>query len=594
MALDGITISNINLELNNTILGGKIDKIYQPFKDEIILSIRNMGKTFKLLLTANSNNPRIHLTEILKENPQKAPLFCMVLRKHILGSKIISIEQPKFERIINITIEGINELGDIGTKTLVIEIMGKHSNIILLDKENIIDSIKRISYDKSSIREVLPNKKYILPPSQNKKNPLNTDIKEFSNILKNNKNEKIYQIIYKNYTGISPIMANEICNQANINNDLYINEIDNNILKNLFEKFINIFNIIKLEKYNPEIIYDKSTKNPIEFSVIEMTQFSKDFKRKKFESISKLLEEFYAEKDNIYNLKQKSYDMRKIILNNIERCIKKFEIQNKTLKSIENKDNWRIKGELLTANIYNLKLGMKTFKTINFYDENMPEIEIKLDPTKTPSENAQKYFSKYNKAKRTLLAINIQQKQNEEELSYLESILNSLENSTKESDLIEIRQELANSGYMKKTKLKKEALKNLKKSQPINYISSDGYDILVGKSNLQNDNLTLHIATPNDLWLHTKNIPGSHIIIKTEGKCNNINDLPDNTLLEAANIAVINSKAKNDTLVPVDYTFRKNIKKPNGSKPGMVIYDKNWTVYITPDESKIKNLKKFD
>ncbi len=592
MALDGITVSNIVSELQKKLIGGRIDKIYQPLNDEIIFSIRSLGKNIKVLATANSSHPRIHITEIQKDNPAQAPMFCMVLRKHIAGGKIISIEQPNFERIINIKIEGLNEMGDMGIKTLIIEIMGKHSNIILTDENGIIlDSIKRVSHDKSSVREVLPNKQYMLPPSQDKKNPILTNKDEFISLSKITDGQKLQGFIYKNYTGISPVMASEICFRAGFDPSSYCGEIDENGFSKLYDTFYNVFNDIKSEKYSPEIIYTEDTEKITEFSSISMLQYGNGFKKQHFDSISALLEEYYAERDNMYHIQQKAHDMRRIILTNIERCVKKSEIQQKTLKSIENREDWRVKGELLTANIYAVQKGMTVFKTINFYDENMPEIEIQIDPLKTPAENAQKYFAKYNKAKRTLAAIDIQKKQNDEELIYLESILNSLETSNTDSDLLEIREELVDAGYMKRKSFKKGKGQKIKKSKPMHYISSDGFDIYVGKSNIQNDDLTLHFAAPNDLWLHTKNIAGSHVIIKTEGKCNDINDLPDNTLIEAANLAVINSKAKDGTLVPVDYTFRKNIKKPNGSKPGMVIYEQNWSVYINPEPLKIKNLK---
>lgn len=592
MALDGITVSNIVSELKKKLIGGRIDKVYQPLNDEIIFSVRSLGKNIKVLATANSSHPRIHITQIQKDNPAQAPMFCMVLRKHIAGGKIISIEQPNFERIINIKIEGLNEMGDMGTKTLIIEIMGKHSNIILTDENGIIlDSIKRVSHDKSSVREVLPNKQYMLPPSQDKKNPILTNKDEFISLSKITDGQKLQGFIYKNYTGISPVMASEICFRAGLDPSYYCGEINENSINKLYTAFSDIFDDIKSEKYTPEIIYTEDTEKITEFSSISMLQYGNGFKKQSFDSISELLEEYYAERDNMYHIQQKAHDMRRIILTNIERCVKKSEIQQKTLKSIENREDWRVKGELLTANIYAVQKGMTVFKTINFYDENMPEIEIQIDPLKTPAENAQKYFAKYNKAKRTLAALDIQKKQNDEELIYLESILNSLETSNTDSDLLEIREELVDAGYMKRKSFKKGKGQKLKKSKPMHYISSEGFDIYVGKSNIQNDDLTLHFAGPNDLWLHTKNIPGSHVIIKMEGKCNDINDLPDNTLIEAANLAVLNSKAKDGTLVPVDYTFRRNIKKPNGSKPGMVIYEQNWSVYINPEPLKIKNLK---
>lgn len=589
MALDGITISNIVYELNNEILGGRIDKIYQPLKDEIIFSVRTTTKkNYKILVSANSNQPRVHITNIQKENPISAPMFCMVMRKYVSGGKIVEILQPNFERIINIKIESINEMGDMTVKTLIIEMMGKHSNIILIDENEIIlDSIKRVSHATSSVREVLPGKKYVLPPSQNKINPLLVTKEDFIKEFLKKDGEKLQSFIYKTYTGISPIVASEICCRAGYDSSIWCGEIEYSDKLKLYNSFFEVINKIKEHLYNPHIIYDKNEKI-IDFSVINMKQFSL-FKTTKFGSVSELLEEFYTERDNIYHVQQKAHDMRRVVLSNIERCVKKKEIQNKTLKDIANKDIWKLKGELITSNIYLIKKGDLKFRTVNFYDENMPEIEIALDSSMTPSENAQRYFNKYNKAKRTLAAMKIQKKQNDEELSYLESILNSLENSKDDADLSEIRQELIESGFMKRKNIKKNKGQKMKKSKPLHYISSEGYHIYIGKSNIQNDELTLKFAQINDIWLHTKNIPGSHVIIKTNGE-----KIPDNTILEAANLAAYNSKAKTGSNIPVDYTIRKNVKKPSGAKPGLVIYDKNKTIYVTPDNNKIKELKQVD
>ncbi|MGL4790263.1 MAG: Rqc2 family fibronectin-binding protein [Anaerotignaceae bacterium] len=585
MALDGITVSAIVDELKKKLLGGRIDKIYQPQKDEIIMSVRSIGENFKLLASANPSHPRLQLTPVSKDNPMTPPLFCMVLRKHIAGSKITNISQPDFERIIVIEMDSLNEMGDMTTKKLIIEIMGKHSNVILVDENNkILDSIKRISHDTSSVREVLPAKDYIAPPSQNKLNPLNLNKGEFLNILEEKSAEKLQQLIYKTYTGISPVMASEICHRARLDGSLHPQEISDIQKENLFDQFFNLFEEVKNHNYIFETIYNNDGR-VLDFAPLSMTQY-KQLKKVNYTSISEMLDGFYTQRDNAYHIKQKAYDMRKVVSSNIERCVKKKEIQAKTLKDNEGLEKWKLRGELITANIYSIKKGMTTFKTVNYYETDMPEIEITLDPTKTPAENAQKYFNKYNKAKRTLVALKVQMKENEEELDYLEGVLVAIESSTEEMDLKDIRDELMAQGFIKK-KGKGKVDKRVKKSKPLHFLSSEGFHIYVGKSNLQNDELTIHFAKANDIWLHTKNIPGSHVIIVT----NDTGEVPDKTLLEAANLAAFNSKGKNGSKVPVDYCLRRNVKKPSGSKPGMVIYENNKTIYITPDEIMIDNME---
>jgi len=586
MALDGIAISNIIDELKTKLLGGRVDKIYQPESDEIIISVRSLGKAYKLLITANASHPRLHLTEKNKSNPTQAPLFCMVLRKHLSSGKITNITQPNFERIINIHIESINELGDYSTKKLIVEIMGKHSNIILTDENNIIlDSAKHISHEKSSVREVLPGKPYSSPPSD-KINTLLLDEENFKKSIKNKKTKKLQNLIYESYNGISPSFASEICFRANLDSSDNVSSTSENDLKKLYTEFKNIIEDIKERNFSPEAIYSEKNKL-FDFSPMEMRQYG-DLKKQSFSSISDLLEFFYTEKDIQYRINQKSQDLKKIINHNIERCVKKKDIQSKTLKEISNRDKLRLYGELITANVYSIPKGANSFTTQNFYDENLSEITIPLDTTLTPSENAQKYFKQYNKEKRTFIALQTQIKQNNEELEYLEGILTSVQTSTDEQDIKEIRQELYEQGLIKKLKRTKGKTKPIK-SKPLHYISSDGFNIYVGKNNHQNDTLTLKLAKSNDMWFHTKQIPGSHVIVVSDGK-----EIPNTTLNEAALLAAFYSKGKNSALVPVDYTQKKFVKKPSKAKPGMVIYETNKTAYITPTEEDVSKIKKVD
>lgn len=586
MAFDGITVSAIKAEIEDKILGGRIDKVYQPEKDEIILGIRSMGQAYKLLLTSNASNPKFHFTQTNPSNPMTPPLFCMVMRKHLQSGKIIKIEQPDFDRILNIYVESLNELGDYSVKKLVLEIMGRHSNIILTDENNtILDCIKHIGHDTSSVREVLPGREYTLPPSQGKINTLELDNNNFNEVLENNPSFEIQSVIYKNYTGISPIAASEICYRANVNGSTPVEALTDIQKEVVFNKFAGLVEDIKANRFYPESITNEKGKT-IDFSPIEMTQFN-GLEIKKYTSISELIESFYANRDFAYRIGQKTQDLRKLITQNIERCIRKKDIQMQTLRSIKNRDELRLKGELLTANIYSIKKGMTTVELPNYYSENQELVAIELDSNKTPSENAQKYYKAYNKAKRTFEALKDQIKSNDEELAYLESVLTSVNNCTDEQDVKEIRRELREEGYVKKVKNQKD--KSKKHSVPLHFISQDGFDIYVGKNNIQNDELTLKFARPRDIWMHTKNIPGSHVIIVANGQT-----IPDTTLNEGAMLSAFYSKAKNSSKVPVDYTEKKNVKKPNGSKPGFVIYETNKTAYITTSEEEIKKIRRGD
>lgn len=586
MAFDGITVSAIKAEIEDKILGGRIDKVYQPEKDEIILGIRSMGQAYKLLLTSNASNPKFHFTQTNPSNPMTPPLFCMVMRKHLQSGKIIKIEQPDFDRILNIYVESLNELGDYSVKKLVLEIMGRHSNIILTDENNtILDCIKHIGHDTSSVREVLPGREYTLPPSQGKINTLELDNNNFNEVLENNPSFEIQSVIYKNYTGISPIAASEICYRANVNGSTPVKALTDIQKEIVFNKFAELVEDIKANRFYPESITNEKGKT-IDFSPIEMTQFN-GLEIKKYTSISELIESFYANRDFAYRIGQKTQDLRKLITQNIERCIRKKDIQMQTLRSIKNRDELRLKGELLTANIYSIKKGMTTVELPNYYSENQELVAIELDSNKTPSENAQKYYKAYNKAKRTFEALKDQIKSNDEELAYLESVLTSVNNCTDEQDVKEIRRELREEGYVKKVKNQKD--KSKKHSVPLHFISQDGFDIYVGKNNIQNDELTLKFARPRDIWMHTKNIPGSHVIIVANGQT-----IPDTTLNEGAMLSAFYSKAKNSSKVPVDYTEKKNVKKPNGSKPGFVIYETNKTAYITTSEEEIKKIRRGD
>ena len=583
MALDGIVLSNIMWELKQTLLDGKVDKIYQPEAEEIILLLRQRREQYKLLLTAHPNHPRIHLTTQNKENPLAAPMFCMLLRKHLMGYKIVDIQQPSFERIIILVFEGLNELGDLCSKELIIEMMGRHSNIILIDQnKKIIDSIKHVTREVSSIRQVLPGYLYQSPPSQNKKNPLECTKDNFFSSIEIKQDFPIQKAIYQTYSGISPMVASEVCFRSQVDGSTHVSQLNDLQKQSLSQNFMNIIIQIKENKYEPNLVQDEKRKL-IEFSSIVLKQLT-PYEITIKSSICEVVETFYIKKDLQTRLQQKTADLKKNVHTNLERCFKKKDLQLQQLKDIKDREKWKIQGELLTAHIYQIVPGSSSVTVTDYYDINQTKVTIPLDPTLSPAQNAQKYFSKYNKAKRTFVAVSEQIQQVNEEIEYLETVLNAIQSATHEEDILQIREELQEQGYIRKKKIQRGKQRKLK-GKPLRFMSTDGLEIWVGKNNYQNDELTMKIAHSNDLWFHTKNIPGSHVILKTHQK-----EISEIAILQAAHLAAYYSKARNSSNVPVDYTLCKFVKKPNGAKPGFVIYEKNKTMYVTPDESMIEKL----
>lgn len=574
MALDGIVISNIVEELNQTILNGRISKIAQPEFDELLLTIKNNKTQYKLLLSAGASLPLIYLTQESKVNPMTAPNFCMLLRKHLNGGKIISITQPNLERIIHFEIEHLNDMGDLCQKFLTIELMGKHSNIIFRDDNLIIDSIKHVSSQMSSVREVLPGRSYFIPDIQEKFDPLT--LKEdtfYDKIL--SKPMPLSQAIYKSLTGISPIIAEEICYETNLDSAVPANTLSEVERVHLYHAFQNVIDKIKKKEYSPIIFYKE--REPIEFSSLPLTIYQ-EFSSKTYSSISQVLETYYASKNTLTRIRQKSSDLRKIVQTALERNRKKYDLQLKQLKDTEKRDNYKLYGELLYTYGYNIKEGAKELEAFNYYDNNTL-IKIPLDPDLSAQENAKRYFDKYGKLKRTYEALSEYSKETKEEITHLESIATALDIALLEEDLQEIKEELIEYGYIRR---KYTAKKQKITSKPFHYLSSDGFHIYVGKNNFQNEDITFQLATGNDWWFHAKGIPGSHVIVKTQGK-----DLPDKTFEEAARLAAFYSKGRGNEKVEIDYTEKKNIKKVAGAKPGFVIYHTNYSMLVSPDIQNI-------
>lgn len=581
MAFDGIVIANLVYELNQELLGGRINKIAQPEKDELLLTIKKEREQKRLLLSASASLPLVYLTKENKVSPLTAPNFCMLLRKHLNSAKIISITQPQFERVIQFEIEHLNELGDVCTKYLIVEIMGKHSNLILCDDSyKIMDSIKHISGLVSSVREVLPGRDYFIPKTQEKLNPLNITETEFKNTICT-KPTTLSKAIYTSLTGISPLIANEVCVRASLDGEASISSLSEIACTHLFHTFELLMEDIKSASFVPTIVYKKE--EPIEFSSIPLTCYE-DLSSKTYPCISNVLETYYAMKEVVTRIRQKSSDLRRIVSTSIERTNKKYDLQLKQLKDTEKRDKYKVYGELITTYGYQLKPEDKILTCENYYTNK--EISIPIDTTLSPVDNAKKYFNKYSKLKRTYEALNIQIKETQEELEHLESISTSLDIALKEDDLLEVKKELMEYGYIKKhaTTTKGKVKKVI--SKPFHYISSDGFHIYVGKNNYQNEELTFKFANGNDWWFHAKGMAGSHVIVKTEG----VEELPDRVFEEAGMLAGYYSKGRSLDKVDIDYIQRKHIKKPNSSKPGFVIYHTNYSLTIRPDISPLKEV----
>ena len=576
MAFDGITISALVAEFNDKLLNGRLYKIAQTESDELLLTIKNGKNQYRLLISANASLPLIYLTDKNKPAPLTAPNFCMLLRKHINNGRIISITQPGLERIVDFEIQHLDELGDIKTKHLIIELMGKHSNIIFVNEGTILDSIKHVNSIMSSVRQVLPGKEYFIPHTSEKLNPLDVEKEVFFKTVFS-KPMPLSKAIYTSFTGISPTIAENICYEGKFDSSMPANVLEHGDQNIVWMYFYQLINKVKNCDFIPTI-YEKNGK-PEEYGVTILSTYS-DCTTTSFESISTLLETYYSKKNLYTRMRQKSVDLRKIVTNALERDNKKYNIQLKQLKDTEKKDKFKEYGDLLTTYGYSIKEGSKEFETVNYY--NGETVKITLDPTISPIENAKKYFNKYSKLKRTSEALETIIVETKNSIDYLESINVAIDMATTEDDLKAINEELVQTGFIKKKHTNKKVKNN---SKPLHFISSDGFDIYVGKNNIQNEHLTFKVATGNDWWFHSKSFPGSHVIVK----CNN-QELPDKTFEEAARLAAFYSKGSNQDKVEIDYIQKKHVKKVAGAMPGFVIYHTNYSMIAEPNIDNIKEI----
>ena len=577
MAFDGVTIANVVSELKKELLGGRLNKIAQPEEDELLLTIKQPTGQKRLFLSAEASLPLIYLTETNKPSPMTAPNFCMLLRKHLQNGRITEISQPGLERIVRIGIEHLDEMGDLRYKALIIEIMGKHSNIIFCDEnDTIIDSIKRVSAAVSSLREVLPGKPYFVAQTQNKLDALQTERDTFQTALSSSP-QPVFKAIYSSFTGISPILAQELCHKAGVDGELPTAALTDTDYDRLYHAFRHMMTAILEENFAPNIAYKGDT--PVEFCALPLTVYAcGDGRTVSYPTMSALLEHYYAAKNTLTRIRQKSADLRRIVQTALERNVKKYDLQQRQIKDTEKRETFRIYGELLNTYGYDAQPGAKSLKALNYYTDDT--VVIPLDPTLSATENAKKYFEKYGKLKRTYEALSSLTKEVKAEIEHLESISAALDIALYEEDLAQIKEELTESGYIRR---KGNAKKQKITSRPYHYISSDGFHMYVGKNNYQNDELTFKIATGNDWWFHAKQMPGSHVIVRL----GNAEELPDRTFEEAARLAAYYSRGRGHDKVEIDYVQKKHVKKPNGAKPGFVVYYTNFSMAIDSDISGI-------
>lgn len=563
MSFDGIVTRAITHELSEKLTNGRVSKVYQPFETDLLLSIRANRKNYQLYISTSASFARIHLTNKRYSNPKQPPMFCMLVRKHIEGSIIKKIEQIELDRIVHIELEARNELGDLTSKKLIIEIMGRHSNIILVDTESnvIIDSIKHLPPSLNSYRTVLPGRNYIAPPNQMKTNPLTAERETVLKKVDFNRG-KVHEQLVASFAGLSPILSKEIIHRTGLVTK-----------ESLPQTFLKTMALFKYHRYEPEIVRSKREA----FSIISLTHIEGD--RQKFTSVSDMLDRFYFGKAERDRIKQQANDIEKLLSNEVKKNKRKLKKLEKTLIDSEKADEYQLYGELLTAHMHELKRGQTEVELENYYEPGK-KVTINLDPIKTPAENAQAYYQKYTKAKNAVSVVQQQINETKEDIAYFELLMTQMENATLE-DVAEIREELEEESIIKRRRRKD---KKSDKPKPETYESTEGISILVGKNNKQNEFLTMKLARKNDTWLHAKDIPGSHVVIRSE-------QFGEATLHEAAMLAAYFSKAKQSSNVPIDFTKVQYVKKPNGSKPGFVTYTNQKTLYVTPSEDLILKLR---
>lgn len=577
MSMDGLSLYSAMNELNKRLAGGKIDKIQQTDKEELLLMVRSLGQTYRLLINASASDNRVQLTELKKQAPSEAPMFCMLLRKRIAGGKIVRFEQERLDRVLKISIETYNDLGDLSVFALYCELMGKHSNIILVNEKGVIvDAIKHVGLGMSSVRFVMPGLEYSAPPAQDKQDPSKASAGDFSMAMCM-VGMGIAKALSNAFFGLSPAVAAQLV--ARYTDKTECTQLSEAEREELAERLTAFYADMAQGKEKASAVLNAlgETEAVYPFAISGSGI-------KLYDSIGEALDSLYINSDRHEWAKRHGASARKVLQNNIERCEKKLALYADALNSEEQMEKCRLYGELLTANLHSLKSGTDTAAVDNYYADPVERIAIPLDRQLTPGENAQRYYKKYQKLKAARDMAIVQREQTLSELDYLEGQLDNLTKCTAENELSELIEELKDQGYIKRDKGGRKKMK-LAASKPMHFVSSTGADIYVGKNNRQNDELTLRFASPNDIWMHTKNIPGSHVIVKGASEQDTA------AMTEAALLAAYYSRARGSENVAVDYTPRKYVKKPAGAKPGMVIYTTNKTAYVTPSEEAVAGLK---
>ncbi len=585
MAFDGITTAALCSELNKRLSGGRISKVAQPESDELQITVNTSEGNLKLLLSADASLPLVYITENSKKSPLNAPNFCMVLRKRLQGGRVISVSQPGLERAIRIDAEHLDEMGDVKRVSLVTEIMGKHSNIILTEDDNgtekIIDSIKHVSLAVSSVREVLPGREYFIPNTMEKADLMTSSSEDIKRILGAYPGP-VFKGIYTSFTGLSPLAAHEIAFESGLDGDAPVASLSDEEIDKLVSALVNLKDKITAGDFAPCIAYTNG--KPAEYAAFPLDMYrGAGDSLLPIDSMSTVLERYYSEKQSVVRMNQKSSDLKRVVKTLIERDSHTLDEQLRQMKKTEDRDKYRIWGELLNAFGYSAEPGAKEITVDNYYTNEKETIP--LDPTLSAQEVAVKYFDRYTKLKRTAEALAVQTENVKERIEHLESILASIGIAESEEDLAWIRRELSEAGYIREHVQKGKPVKL--KGEPYHYISSDGYDIYVGRNNIQNDQLTFKFAVGADWWFHAKKIPGSHVVLKVKEPGE---ELPDRAFEEAAALAAYYSAGRDQSKVDIDYVLKKEVKKPSGAKPGFVVYYTNYSMTIAPDISSLREI----
>lgn len=584
MALDGVFLSLVKDELLNSLEDARVDRIHQPSKEEIIINFRTKQGPHKILFNVNASQARVHETYLSFENPKAPPMFCMFLRKHLSSGKLISIRQDGFERILYFDFDSSNEMGDIVRLTLIIEIMGRHSNLILVNSDGkILDSIKRVSQDVSSVRPILPGMTYCPPPKEKRLNIFEFKNDELIYILEKNSKKDLSKVLLHAFEGISPVMAREAVFYASKSDTLSFENLTDGQKDKLCFFFTNTADLVKSKKN--KLVTLKTKENQLkDFCFTDILQYGTLMVRKVFSSPSELLDYFFAERDRLSRTKQRADDLFKLLISTSERINRRISNQLTELLECKNRDDYKKTGDLIISNIYKIKKGDGEVMLTDYTSEDMSEVKVCLDKRLTPQQNAQKYYNEYKKCDTAEKMLTRLTEEGKQELIYIDSVFDALTRAESESDILALREELDEQGYLRLPR--KSKAKPQKMLAPLKFKTSGGFEVWVGRNNRQNDKLTLKDSEKTDIWLHTKDIPGSHVILKTNGATPSGTDIT-----QAACIAAYHSKAKNSSSVAVDYTYVKNVKKPNGAKPGMVIFTDNKTLFVTSDEELIKGFE---